>query len=151
MPCLVTKKIVWPTNKALLGCVTDLYAPIWVMGFCVLYHQTIIFTGKMVFIIDGQHILWSQEVCQKSISQLSGDTNLLTSKTVKKTQSLGKNGCRQKCLDKSLHKNDLIIFSIQTQNGCTHCIHEGKNLRNKQFLILFKEEFVLFWCFFKKN
>ena len=69
----------------------------------------------------------------------------------KKLNLWEKNGCRQKCLDKSLHKNDLIIFSIQTQNGCTRCIHEGKNLRNKQFLILFKEELVLFWCFFKKN
>ena len=40
-----------------LGGVTDFYAAIWVMGFCVLYRQTIIFTGKMVFISDGQRML----------------------------------------------------------------------------------------------
>ena len=36
------------------GGVTNFCAPIWMMGFCVLYYQTMIFTGEMVFISDGQ-------------------------------------------------------------------------------------------------
>ena len=62
MPCLGIHKLVWPTNKAPMGCVTDFYAPIWVIRFCVAYHYTIIFTEKMVLITDGQRMLWSQKV-----------------------------------------------------------------------------------------
>ena len=58
--------------------VTNFYASNWVMGLCALYHQTKIFTRKMVFISDGQHILYSQNVCRKCIFQQSGDPNLLT-------------------------------------------------------------------------
>ena len=103
-PChaLLQKKIVYPPTRQTWGCVTSFYAPIWVMWFCVFYHQTIIFTGKMVFISNGQGMLWSQKVCWKCIFLRSGDPNLLTWEAVEKTQSLGKNGFRQKCLDKSL-------------------------------------------------
>ena len=87
------------------------------MGFCALYHQTIIFTGKMLFIRYGQHVLWSQKVCQKYSSQQSGepnfknfplgdqygstlqDTDLANSK---ETQIMRKNSCKQKYLDKNL-------------------------------------------------
>ena len=41
------------------------------------YHQTIIFMGKMVFISDGQRMLWIQKVCWKCIFQWYGDSNLL--------------------------------------------------------------------------
>ena len=30
-----------------------------------------------------------------------------------------------------------FFFSIRTQNGCTRCTHEEKNLRSEQLLILF--------------
>ena len=64
----------------------------WVMGFCVLYYQTIIFTGI--------YQRWSTYALKpKSVSDLH-----FRAKS-KKTQSLGKNGCRQKCLDKSLLQN----------------------------------------------
>ena len=87
------------------------------MGFCALYHQTIIFTGKMLFIRYGQRVLWSQKVCQKYSSQQSGepnfknfplsdqygstlqDTDLANSK---ETQIMRKNSCKQKYLDKNL-------------------------------------------------
>ena len=65
-------------------CVTNFYAPIWMMWFCVLYHQTIIFTRKKVFISVGQCMLWSQKVCWKCIFLRPGDPNLLTHQTVKK-------------------------------------------------------------------
>ena len=39
------KKLVWPPARQTKGCVTNFYAQIWVMGFCVLYYQTIIFMG----------------------------------------------------------------------------------------------------------
>ena len=97
-PCHVwlPKKISMTHQQASPRGVTNFYTPIWVMGFCVLYHQTIIFMGKMVFISDGQPMLWTQKTCRKCIFQRSGDPNS------RKSQSLGKNGCRQKCLDKSL-------------------------------------------------
>ena len=71
----------------------------------------------MVFISHGQDALWIQKVCCKCIFQGSGDPNVknfpltahhgATSGDTdlainKETQSLRKNGCRQKCLDKSL-------------------------------------------------
>ena len=59
-PCLVwlKKKISMTHQQSTLGCVvTDFYAPMWVMEFCVLYHQTIKLMGKMVFIIDGRRML----------------------------------------------------------------------------------------------
>ena len=117
--------------------VTDFYAPICVMGFCVLYHQTIIFIGGIVFISDGQYALWSQKVCQ-CIFQGPGDPIFkifplgayhggtlqdtdLTNST--ETQSLRKHGCRQKCLDKSLlltsrldHSSGILrIFELDFQ------------------------------------
>lgn len=53
-----------------------MYTLIWVMEFRVLYHQTIIFTGKMVvFIGDGQCVLWSQNVCRKYSFQRSLEPN----------------------------------------------------------------------------
>ena len=36
-----------------------------------------------------------------------------------------------------------VIFSIQTQNGCTRSTHEEKYVSSEQFLIFFKEEFHL--------
>ena len=74
-PCHIwlQKKLVWPTNKAALEvCYRRLCAKL-LMGFCVLYLHTI-----MVFISNGQHMLWSQKVCRKCIFQRSGDPNLLT-------------------------------------------------------------------------
>ena len=71
----------------------------------------------MVFISHGQDVLRSQKVCWKCIFQGSGDPNVKTSfftahhggtsgdtnlSNNKETQSLRKNGCRQKCLDKCL-------------------------------------------------
>ena len=60
--------------------------------YCVLQHQTIVFTGKIVFISDEQCVLWSQKVYWKCLFQRSGDPNfkkvslsvLLTQQTVKK-------------------------------------------------------------------
>ena len=42
------------------------------------YHEIIILMGKMVFISDGQCMLWSQKVCWKCIFQWYGDPDLLT-------------------------------------------------------------------------
>ena len=105
-PChaWLQNKLVWPTNKAALGVCCRLLCTNLLMKFCVLYHQTIMFTGKMVYIRNGQHMLWSQKVYRKSIFQQSGDSSLLTEKTVKKPNLWEKNGCWQKCLDKSLSR-----------------------------------------------
>ena len=62
------------------------------MGFCVLYYQNIIFTG-----IYQQWTMYALK--PKSVLEIHFRANS------KKTQSLGKNGCRQKCLDKSLEAN----------------------------------------------
>ena len=43
------------------------------------------------------------------------------------------------CLNFGYHKYS-IIFSIQTQNGCTGCTHKEKKLWSKQLLILFKKK-----------
>ena len=51
------KKNSMTRHQGRLACVTNLYPPIWVIRFCVLYDQTIIFTGKMVFISDRQRML----------------------------------------------------------------------------------------------
>ena len=32
------------------------------------------------------------------------------------------------CLSFKYYKYSIIIFSIQNQNGCTHCTHKEKNL-----------------------
>ena len=37
----------------------------------------------------------------------------------------------------------IIIFSIQTQNGCTSCMHEEKNMWTEQILKLFQEKFFI--------
>ena len=50
----------------------------WDFAYTLQYHQTIIFMGKMVFMSDGQHMLWSQKVCRKYIFQRYGDPDLLT-------------------------------------------------------------------------
>ena len=90
-PCHVwLQKIVWHTNKAVLGggggVVTCFYAPFWVMELSVLYHQTIIFTKE-----NGVYQQW--KICplkskkgRKCIFQGSGEPNfkLMTKQTVKK-------------------------------------------------------------------
>ena len=60
------KKITMTHQQGTLGSVAIFYAPIWVMGFCVLYHQTIIFTWEMVFIIDGRMLLLLSTYALKS-------------------------------------------------------------------------------------
>ena len=44
----------------------------------------------------------------------------------KKTQSFGKNGCRQKCLDKSLLIQSTFLFAVKVyvSNICTYFINE---------------------------
>ena len=69
--------------------VTNFHAQIWVMRFFILYCQTIEFTG--VYQRWTTHALMP-----KSMSEMHFRTNS------KKIQSLGKNSCRQKCLDKRL-------------------------------------------------
>ena len=99
------------------------------MEFRVLYHQTIIFTGKMVvFISDGQCVLWSQNVCRKYSFQRSAKPNFKNfllgahygstsrdtdSASSKETQSLKENGWRQNCLNfiMSEYLKMLFIFS----------------------------------------
>ena len=86
----------------------------------------------MVLISHGEDVLWSQKVCWKCIFQgsgdpnvkifpftanqggTSGDTDLANSK---ETQSLRKNGCRQKCLDKNLLCAYCILYSTII-HGC---------------------------------
>ena len=88
------KKIVLPTNKAALGCVTDFYAPIWKMGLCVLYHQTKMFTHRE----NGIYQQWTTySLKSKSVSKMhfpgiwrSKFTDLAKKKNSKKTQSLRK-------------------------------------------------------------
>ena len=108
-PCHVwlQKKIVLPTNKAALGCVTDFYAPIWKMGLCVLYHQTKMFTHRENDIYQ-QWTTYSLK--SKSVSKMhfpgiwrSKFTDLAKKKTVKKLNLWEKkNSLETKCLDKSL-------------------------------------------------
>ena len=48
-------------------------------------------------------------------------------------KELNKRGCSwiimfSHCLNFRYRKYGIIIFSIQTQDGCTHCTHEEKNL-----------------------
>ena len=62
------------------------------MEFCVLYYQTIIFTG-----VYQQWTMYALK--PKSVLEIHFRANS------KKTKSLGKNGCRQKCFDKSLEAN----------------------------------------------
>ena len=97
------KKITMTHQQGTLGSVAIFYAPIWVMGFCVLYHQTIIFTWEMVFIIDGRMLLLLSTYALKSktVSEMHFPANwrhkftdLANSK--KKPQSQGK-----KAVDKS--------------------------------------------------
>ena len=60
------QKKVSPTNKATLRVYYHFYAPIWVMGFCVLYHQTIIFIG-------GNSVYQRWAICpltSKSVSEM---------------------------------------------------------------------------------
>ena len=60
------------------------------MAFSILYYKLIIFTGV--------YQQWTTYALKpKSVSEMHFLANC------KKTQSLGKNSCRQKCLDKSLH------------------------------------------------
>ena len=75
-PCHVwlQKKLAWPTNKAPLGCVTIFYAPIWV-GDEILCTLSPDHNNHWE---NGQHMLYSQKVCQKCNSQQSGEINLLT-------------------------------------------------------------------------
>ena len=63
----------------------------------------------MVFISDGQRLLWIQKLCRGSIFRWSGDPYLLTYQTVKKVNLWEKNGCRQKGLDKNLVENNNLI------------------------------------------
>ena len=78
------------------------------MGFCVLYYQTIIFTG--LYQLWGTYALKPENVSEMHFHANS-----------KKTQSLGKNGCRQKCLDKSMKmygygtSKDLICKKEETK------------------------------------
>ena len=112
------KKLVWTTNKAVLGGLlpTFMHRFGW-WNFVHFITKPWYTWRKMVFISHGQDVLWSQEVCWKCIFQGSGDPNIKVSSFTahhggasgdtdlansKETQSLRKNGCRQKCLDKSL-------------------------------------------------
>ena len=93
------KNLVWPPARQTKGCVTNFYAQIWVMGFCVLYYQTIIFTGV--------YQRWTTYALKpKSVSEMHFRANS------KKTQSLCKNGCRQKCLDKSLYMQIYVYVAV---------------------------------------
>ena len=87
-------------QKDSLRGVTDFYAPIWVVGYCVVYHQTIIFRGKWCLSVMDS-VCFEVEVSEMYFTMIwrSKFTDLISSE---KTESLGKNGCRQKCLDKSL-------------------------------------------------
>ena len=85
-----------------------------------------------MFISHGQDVLWSQKVCWKCIFQGSGDPNVKISlftahhggtsgdsdlANSKESQSFRKNGCRQKCLDKSLLCAYYILYSVII-HGC---------------------------------
>ena len=111
------QKRVWPTNKATLG------VCYWLL--CTNLSDGIF--GGIVFISDGQYVLWSQKVCWNALSRdletqiskfpslvpfMGGnlwDTDLANST---ETQSLRKNGRRQKCLDESLITITLTNISI---------------------------------------
>ena len=72
------------------------------MGFCVLYYQTIIFTGV--------YQRWTTYALKpKSVSKMNFRANS------KKTQSLGKNGCRQKRLDKRLMSDTILNIKCKTK------------------------------------
>ena len=129
----------WPTNKVALGLCYRLLCTHYGLVlkymksyFHVLQHQTIIFMGKMVFISDEQFVRWSQKVYQKCLFQRSGDQNFKKnspwcpndSTKSKETQSLGKNSCREKCLDKSLLTLSLEIF-------VTFIVPPGRKLKPK--------------------
>ena len=69
------------------------------MRFFVLYYQTIEFTGV--------YQRWTMyALMPKSVSEMLFHANS------KKTQSLGKNSYRQKCLDKSLIRDHMVFFLL---------------------------------------
>ena len=79
--------------------VANFHAQIWVMRFFILYCQTIEFTG----VYQG----WTTyALMPKSMSEMHFRTNS------KKTQSLGKSSCRQKCMDKSLQIQLLVDLQL---------------------------------------
>ena len=82
---MVTKKLVWPANKADLGVSYQL--------LCTNLEDGILCTLLPNHNIHGC-LLYALK--PKSVLETHFRANS------KKTQSLGKNGCRQKCLDKSL-------------------------------------------------
>ena len=120
--CLVIKKKWYDLSKPPLGFVTDFYAPIWVIGFCVLYHQTIIFLGEM-FVSDKQCDLKSTSVSEIHFPMIWGSKFQkfspwcpTDSSKYKETQSLEKkHGCREKCLDKKAAFRHLIFVQILFQ------------------------------------
>ena len=44
----------------------------------------------------------------------------------------------------------IIIFSIWTQNGCTRCTQDEKNLWSEQLLMLFKKDLISFYGFSRR-
>ena len=106
-----------PQTRQSQGGVTDFYALIWKMELYVLYHQTKMFTYRE----NGIYQQWTTYSLQwRSVSKTHFSESWrskftdLANKAVKKTQSLGKNGCRQKCFDKSLYTYTHTLILIYT-------------------------------------
>ena len=99
------KKLVWTTNKAVLGglLLTFMHRFGW-WDFVDFITKPKYSRRKMVFISQGQDVLWSQKVCWKCIFLGSGDPNVkISSFTSHHGGALGDTDlARQKCLDKSL-------------------------------------------------
>ena len=124
----------WPTNKVALGVCYRL--------LCTHLGDRISCTSTPNHNIHGENGVyqrwticvknWSQKVYQKCLFQRSGDQNFKKnppwcpndSTKSKETQSLGKNSCREKCLDKSLLTLSLEIFG-------TFIVPPGRKLRPK--------------------
>ena len=119
------KKIVWPTNKAVLGvCDQLLCANLGDRILCTLSPNHNIHGKNCVYQRwTTTHALKSKIVSEIHFSAIwrSTFTDLANSK---KTQSLGKNGCREKCLDKHL----IIYIFDHKKIGSLHLSGFSKNV-----------------------
>ena len=113
------KKLVWSTNRAALGVCYQLLCTNLGDGILCTWSPSHNIHGE-----NGDYQRWTMYALKsKSVSEMhfpviwrSKFTDLANRK--KTTQSLGKNGCRQKCLDKSLLNSQNPLGLSMTKVFC---------------------------------
>ena len=124
LPChyWLQKKLVWPTNKAALLVLQTFMHQVVDAILCTLSPHHNVHRENGVYQQWTTYALKSKSVPEMHFTAIwkSKFTDLANSK---KTQSLGKNGCRQKCLNKSLE-----IKFIFTSNTARNTVISSKFL-----------------------